>query len=339
MNVNNINFALKKGFLLRVDGDDIKPIYHLERLWRIIKRLVGKKETFADCRAVDVANKLDLIYAREKDNLDDQSRKAFLNIMQTLKGRVKKARSKKAIDSAINKCFFEHIIEYKKQLVGKSLALMEDYKESNENVKEAFNFLKKVQKRLKKGENPPLPLWFHATRTINSFVSINKSKEIRQHNAGMGYGAYVSSNWEQPYGDFVFALDLTSQPFISGSYFGGRSAPFPANLYGIAQRINNHCNSFIVNFINSLWVRLEENIPVNDDTLSFVIVRDKNVSRNWRLRKYNRKYLTFETYEAIRLAFHRVIENNAEIKRSLPICWKQMNSFYALTLAPEFKSQ
>ena len=330
MNVSYINFALKMGCLLKVDGNDVKPVWYLERLWRVIKcAIYGRERAFADCKSVDVATKLGEIYERTSQNLSMQRREKFFNIAKTLMGRVKKKANKDALDVIVNGIFNKHIIEYKKKLVQGSLDLMLDYRESNENVKEAYDFLRTVMAKLEQGKNAPLPLWFHATSTEKNVDGIYGGGEVKQHNAARGYGSFVSSNWETMYGDFVFALDFSSD-----------LSSFPGHWFNSLQAAIRDPYKKVARYVTSVWVRVENNIPINDDTLSFVIIRSPDLLTDQRYteisNKYNPTCLTVGQYEAIRTAFLTVIENDASMKRSLPPRWQQMNR-YERPLPVEFK--
>lgn len=156
--------------------------------------------------------------------------------------------------------------------------------------------------------------------------------ELEQRSAPMGHGSYVSSNWESMYGDFVFALDFSAEKHsFPGSWFNG---------FSTSQTITDPYNN-TRKVIPSIWIRVEKNIPINEETLSFVIIRSPDLLRDPRHEEISEKYnpvcLTLGQFEAIRAAFLRVIEDDSTMKRSLPPLWKKLSSWGdAYSLPEEF---
>ena len=327
--VASLNNALQLGVLLSAEPNKkyVTEVWYLERFWRVIKCIfVGRERAFGDCKLERVVERLEKVYKGIDKTLDYKHRRIFLHVLKVLNVKVRKTQSKKKVREITQRVFDRYIIEYKKELVSCSLDHMKDHKR-NPSVAEAYNFLEQAQAQLEEGKNAPLPFWFHATPAEAAAKSIFQDG-IQQNSAPRGLGAYVSSNWEKSFGNFVFALDLSTMPFLEGKWLDNQiDKPY--------SDIPSPCKGNINKKIRAVWARIEEKegIPIKDENLAFFITSAPSLFSGQRCRK-----VRFTTYNAIRTAFERVISDNPELKRTVPFLWSgagMFDGYYGATPLPE----
>lgn len=114
--------------------------------------------------------------------------------------------------------------------------------------------------KLQKGQNIPLPNFYHSTPKTEFVASIIKSGKIKPNLAPAGYGACLSTNDEAVdprFGPYTFAIDQ-SHLVDSEGYFFTR----PSNAKG--------------RYV-SLTVCLQQNIQINDRTVPFLSTDESRV--------------------------------------------------------------
>lgn len=214
-------------------------------------------------------------------------------------------------------------------------------KATPEIVEEAKTYLKNVRSRMKKGENVPIPYYYHATKLMSFSISfysretlfgaggeairrplvdgsltkqILESKRLKNQRAVMGNGVYVSTNdednngygkplSEKRYGGCTIAFDPTFIENQEAFYFNAQ----PANE--------------LKNREKGLWISIQtpEGLPLDKNKVACFIVREKQVVDMSRLAKEHGfddiPIIQRKTANVIRFALQ-------EYERKLPHRWK-----------------
>lgn len=125
-------------------------------------------------------------------------------------------------------------------------------------------------KELKEGKNPALPDYYHATKD-KYFNSIVKSHKLKQYFAPMGRGAYVSTNIENSYGPYAFALEAKAVHSYRAKYFIGFCTKKPEENYA------------------STWIRVAHSITLKFRTVAHITTESaaECATMNARLKTLN----------------------------------------------------
>lgn len=161
---------------------------------------------------------------------------------------------------------------------------------------------------LSKTGDVTLPRFFHTTRVANLPLII-QSKKIKQMNAPMGLGAYVSTGDEggdlSAYGSKTFALTEEAIYPHPGSYFPAHSSPVDKK---------------------QLWVCVEHEINITEQTVAHFVAEDDEKCREDALTFLNSHYdipiITREASQRITALFNQTLP-----RRDLPATWQGMPGY------------
>lgn len=176
------------------------------------------------------------------------------------------------------------------QLQGHRGQILRDPSKLDPDIKAALkaeDFFQKAKEKLANGYDAPLPRWYHATsdkiidpltnkpvwnhalnkcewqppgKDYNAVTKIIRAQELVQSPAPTGLGVYLSSCDETAmYGPWTFAIDESVLADTEGHFFP-------------AEKTNKHTRMH-----PAMWVRVLSNIPINTDSVAFMIASAERV--------------------------------------------------------------
>jgi len=326
---------LNTGRPLTLDEEGkLSVVSRISYLWRSLKSVfIGSDQAFSDCKVYPITLRVEKLFEDHKDQLHRGQQLIIQNVLEVLPKRALKDEAVAKVHEIRARIFDEVTIKPRLRLVNHSI---EDLKRrlwwwKSLEYQDAIKFLEDAKGKLLRGEAACLPRWYHATRDLSRVEGILSKQTIQKNLAVKGYGAYVSSNDEAGerigYGPFTLALDGDCIENFKGAFF----IPNP----------EQHLFGRLVNWIcgwprASIWVRVEENIPVNRKTVAFLIADDQRLPE---LRQVVKKMQL--DVPCVSRKVSRVISEalaNADSKAEMPHRWRWMPGMSRCSLPKPFAS-
>ena len=159
----------------------------------------------------------------------------------------------------------EHKLAKQRELILKAIIHLKEHPDRTRACSDAMAFFSEGLKKNERREWVKIPDYFHATADETNLRSILKAQTIFQNQAYKGYGAFVSTADEAGqilgYGRYTFAIDGETLKDKPGAFF----IPNPED--GIWSVVRNRLLGWPS---PSIWVRVESNLPVNQNSIAYI---------------------------------------------------------------------
>lgn len=140
--------------------------------------------------------------------------------------------------------------------------------------KEVTEFFQTTLAKLAKGENAPIPRWYHSTQFEN-VGKITESRKLIMSKPKLGEGVYLSSVPEtKGYGPFTFTFDEQDIEDADAEFFNA---------------LNTKTEDDKVNYIKeSIWVRVKQDVPLNPKSMAYIVTDDWDRFKYYKQEIYNK---------------------------------------------------